>query len=221
MTLLSEKLVSSPQCSQGLGTLYAFTDDSSVPSVLNGLQQTDRNLVSADYFGTGDSSLWQDLKANYYQLKVGSYQPPTAGQIASGELQGVVATTLPFIEQYEGPNPDNPFVPFQPGRSAPTSMTGQSAGVQQGYAAGQQIGQILWIVAGEGVGSDTGVQTTPNSTNTSIEFTRPPLINDVDAEAGCEQRGQNTFPTSCGGVRRIISLNAGAKLSLPLPSAAS
>ncbi|HET7329745.1 hemagglutinin repeat-containing protein [Dyella sp.] len=142
-------------CLRGLGMVYTFTDDSSIPSVLSGVQQTDRNLVSADYFGTSNFSSWQDLKTTYYQLQVGPYQPPTAGQIASGELQGVAATVTPFINQNEGPNPDNPFVPFQPGQSAPTSMTGMPAGVQQGYAAGQQIGQMLWMVGGEWVANST------------------------------------------------------------------
>lgn len=99
------------------------------------------------------------MKATYYELKTGSYQPPTAGQIASGELQGAVTTAFPFIDPNEGPNPNNPFVPFQPGQSAPTLMTGQPAGVQQGYLAGQQIGQIAWLSLGEYTGDTAGTPT--------------------------------------------------------------
>lgn len=141
----------SSACVQGAGALYAYTDDTGLPAVLIGTQRTDQNLIQSDYFGTSSFSTWQDLKATYYELQIGSYQPPTAGQIASGELQGAAATVFPFINQDEGPNPNNPFVPFQPGQSAPSLMAGQPAGVQQGYSAGQQIGQMLWMVGGEAV----------------------------------------------------------------------
>jgi hypothetical protein len=159
----------SSACVQGAGALYAYTDDTGLPAVLIGTQRTDQNLIQSDYFGTSSFSTWQDLKATYYELQIGSYQPPTAGQIASGELQGVAATVFPFINQDEGPNPNNPFVPFQPGLSAPSLMAGQPAGVQQGYSAGQQIGQMLWMVGGEAI-----VNSAPSANTTALN--NQPLI---------------------------------------------
>jgi|GEM_PF-420139 len=143
----------STACLQRMGQMEAFTDDSGVPTLLGGVQQTDQKLLSSNYFGGSETfSTWDDLKASWYAFTTPSYTSPTVTSVAQyglGAVQGAVGAVAPYLDQYEGANTNNPFTPFQPGQSTPTSMTGQPASVQQGYVIGQQIGGVFFMVAGD------------------------------------------------------------------------